>query len=90
MVNLYRQKYFDGKIILLFRNCSYKWQQFVSQLCTVTLQTTEHRIPIVNNAAVLVLVIDEMQRYFALTHVLQFLFCLLESEYFVDVMLNKV
>lgn len=38
----------------------------VSQEHSVTLQSTEHRIPIVNDAVVLLLVIDEKQRYFTL------------------------
>ena len=34
--------------VLLFRTYSYKWKQFVALPYCVTLQTTEHRIPILN------------------------------------------
>ena len=36
------------QIVLLFLTYSYKCQQFVSLPYSVTLQTTEHRIPILN------------------------------------------
>jgi len=36
------------QIVLLFRTYSYKWKQFVALPYCVTLQTTEHRIPILN------------------------------------------
>ena len=76
------------QIILLFRTYSYKWKQFVALPYCLTLQTTEHRIPILNWSCSFI--VGYRRKAMILSLLLQFLFCLLELEYFFDVILNKI